>query len=61
MSDKIKITDDIEKYFFKKIDECETIEELQIIEDFFYEYVEFDKDSWKVLAEISKLKLMFSI
>jgi hypothetical protein len=47
---RVKMNDEIYNYFKSKIENCETIEQLQIIEDFFYEYVEFDSDSWAILA-----------
>ena len=58
---RIKITDEISDYFMDKLEKCENMEQLEIIEYFFYEHIEFDKDSWKLLAEIAKLKMMFIV
>lgn len=58
---RIRITDEINDYFINKLEKCETMEQLQMIEDFFYEFVEFDKESWKVLAEIAKVKMMLML
>jgi hypothetical protein len=58
--EKVKMDDKLLDYFNSKLDSVSSLTDIQLIEDSFYENVEFDERSYPIVSRIAKEKLVFT-